>query len=128
VHALAHQWGPDAQVWPTEGLAEWCENGFAAGLRASGTETALVRSGFAAFRRRMLGPRSDAAFRGRDEDTNYACAAAVYAYLQERHGRSEALRFGRLCYQGSTDAAARVVTGGSTRTLLARTQRWVGRL
>lgn len=130
LHALSYQWG-SSDPWPTEGLAEWGEQGTLRGLLASGSWRSTVRAGFAGFADRMAGVgaldyqvfHSDAT-----EYTNYECAAAVYAYLESRGGRREALRFGRLMFSNAADEAIRQMGDVDQATLFGKVQRWVATL
>ncbi|GAA4697943.1 hypothetical protein [Nocardioides conyzicola] len=126
IHGLAYQWG-DADTWPTEGLATWGELGGAAGIRANGYYSSLIRSGFPGFRQRMSGrgfydydvfhdPASEAA--------NYACAAGVYGYLESSGGRAEALRFAKLAYTHPTEEAVTRIGYRDQNDLFGKAQQW----
>ncbi len=125
VHGLAYQWG-DSDPWPAEGLATWGEVGSGAGVRAE--YGGLVRSGFAGFRERMRGRNviDGGVFQAEPHvSTNYGCAAAVFAFMEDRRGRDGALDFGRACYRKPTEEAVRTAGWKSHDALLAEVQSWV---
>lgn len=126
IHALAFQWG-DGDPWPTEGLARWGEYGGAAGLLADGFEGSAIRNGFAGFAARMRGNGSFSYERfhaAAYESVNYACAAAVYAFLEDRGGAREALRFAQLAYSQSRDDACRKLGFRDQDALFGKVLQW----
>ena len=127
IHGLAFQWG-DADPWPTEGLAMWGEVGGLAGLRADSYYWPLVRSGFAGFRSRMrgVGGVDSAVFQDpATTSTNYACAAAVYGFVESREGRAGALRFAKTAYSKTPADAAMGLGFQDTDDLFGKVQQWV---
>lgn len=130
VHALANQWASYSDAWVAEGLAEWCELGFSKGLRADAAQRALVKRTFGGFRSRLTRDGGDAVagihfYDDSVRDANYACAAAVYAYLEDSHDRAAAFRFARLAYQQRTEDAVKAVGGGSLAGLAGDVEGWV---
>lgn len=125
IHGLAFQWG-DADPWPTEGLATWGDSGGRAGLLGDGYYGPMIRSGFAGFAERMRGDRSFSyeLFHGAYRSANYACAGAVYAYLESRGGREEALEFARLAYSDGRDEACRKLGDRDQQTLFGKVLQW----
>ncbi len=125
IHGLAFQWG-DADPWPTEGLATWGDSGGRAGLLGDSYYGPMIRSGFAGFAERMRGDRSFSyeQFHGAYRSANYACAAAVYAYLESRGGRDEALEFARLAYADGRDEACRTLGDRDQQTLFGKVLQW----
>ena len=129
VHALAHQWGPGAPAWPAEGHARVVRERLSRPVCApSGTATrpgALGLRGLpapdarAAQRRGVPLPGRGHQLRLRRGGLRLPGGAT---------GWSAALRLRPALLPGQHRAAARMVTGLSTRALLARTQRWVDRL
>lgn len=127
IHGLAYQWG-DADTWPTEGLATWGELGGAAGIRADGYYRSLIRSGFSGFRQRMSGNGVydyDVFHDPATESTNYACAAAVFGYLESDGGRAEALRFAKTAYSKTTEDAVMALGLRDSDALFGKVQQWV---
>ncbi|GAA1788361.1 hypothetical protein GCM10009795_037750 [Nocardioides hankookensis] len=127
IHGLAYQWG-SADPWPTEGLATWGELGGVSGVRGDGYYRSLIRSGFAGFRQRMRGTAVfdyDVFHDPATESTNYACAAAVYGYLEATGGRPKALRFAETAYRKGTEDAATALGFRDTDDLLGKVQQWV---
>ena len=123
---MAFQWNFNAARWVVEGLAEWCEDGFATGLRADPAWRRLVSSGFAAYRKRTLGD-DDAGLGFYDESVqaaNYACSAAVFAFVEQRDGRAACFRLARKVYESTAEEGVPAATGGSLPRLFDQVQRW----
>lgn len=130
IHGLALKWGFGPGPWIAEGLATWADSGLAAGFRRS-ANVGLAKTGFPAFRRRFLGleatddyplfQRQDA----RTVQTNYACAGAVYACIDDTEGRARALELGRLLYGEPLVTAMQKFGAGSQDKLFGKVDTWV---
>jgi hypothetical protein len=88
---------------------------------------ARIRSAFAAFQNVAL-KDYDAFHRVSDdrEYSNYACAGAVYEYLDREEGRDAAIETASAFYGAETRADGAKKLGISEKELLARTRRWLG--
>lgn len=130
IHGLALKWGFQPGPWIAEGLATWADSGLAAGYRRS-SNAGLAKAGFSSFRGRFLGLRAtldDDLFQRQDDrtvQTNYACAGAVYACIDDTEGRARALELGRLLYGEPLVTAMEKFGEGTQDKLFGKVEQWV---
>ena len=130
IHGLALKWGFGPGPWIAEGLATWADSGLAAGYKRS-SNVGLAKAGFSSFRRRFLGFRATDSYGlfqrqdSRTVQTNYACAGAVYACIDDTEGRKRALELGRLLYAEPLVTAMEKFGEGSQDKLFGKVEKWV---
>ncbi|MGJ9412028.1 hypothetical protein ACHAAC_04880 [Aeromicrobium sp. CF4.19] len=123
VHVLANQWySGSTAAWVTEGLAVWGERGGPANMARDG---ARIRSAFGEFERTAVIGREGFYDSPRRSDF-YACAGAVYAYLEDSGGRKAVFGTAEKYYAGDESVnEAEGAVDDDTAKLLAATRSWL---
>ncbi|WP_182377516.1 hypothetical protein [Nocardioides sp. WS12] len=127
-HALAGQWGFENPTWATEGFAMWVESDGGSGVmsRYGGT----IRSAFPSYRARMKGNEglSPGDFQSGNVNANYYCSAAIFAYVEDVHGRAKMLDLIRELYSkySAVDQSMfKKVGARNLGDLMAKTAAWL---
>lgn len=122
VHVLANQWhrASDTPTWAVEGLATWGE-----GVAKLMADRGRIRAAFAKFQ--DVAPKGYKEFHESPLEYDfYLCSAAVYAYLEDKHGRDAVFEVAEAFYGSSDRSAAAKKLGRSEKDLLAATRKWLG--
>lgn len=128
VHVLANQWlaGGGAPSWTAEGLATWGDRG---ARRLMAQDGARIRGRFGSFVKAVENAsKGRESFYSKDPDArygNYVSAAAVFAYVEDRRGRSAVFEEAEHYYGGSDGSGVGGELDGRTRDLFDATRKWL---
>jgi hypothetical protein len=126
VHVLANQWygGAAKPTWVVEGLAMWGEDAGTGRLMAR--DGGYIRSTFREFESKVALKGWKEFHDSPREYEYYACAAAVYEYLDREKGRDAVYEVAEAFYGAETREEGAKRLGRSEKDLLAATRKWLG--